>query len=681
MRPVTLDLDVVVSPVITDAAWPGEAQVIDFDDAACPTVDPDHPASWLVELVFVVMGYDNNQGDSVPAPVGWQVFSQEEAAPLIAGWLADGLEFHAATKITCSDDPENFFVVSQSYFDVVNAFNVCCGAPTIQTQTLSLKISDKPLEPGQFYPCGTAAAFRWVAIYGNNQPPPLPDAIYTFNMILRNADNTLVLTFDVLDAQPFSTTAQEQLAWPTDFIGRMSHESKTLVANNTETPGPDDVKMLAFDGGTIEVRSFIIEDGDTITHQQINTFALPGTQCGSGCISPYPALTNLPGGTVGTPYFYQFQLVGNAPFLFSAGNKPSWMTADVDAATGVVTLSGTPDDHVDDFEFIYTAANCGTALDIATEHTLFLDIAQEFSIVAGANFSARNFSESIWVPFLNVFMMWVNIDDGSGQCVATSPDGITWTLQTTPAFTGSLNEAAASGDRVLIIGTGTQGLQTTDGVNFTVLAHPEAIQKFGLAYSPSLDLFVMTGQQGSNRIWTSVNGSSWTAIIAPVQLAWANVAWSPDLSLFVAVSTNGTGNQVLTSPDGVTWTSQVTPTPTRSWNKVNWLNGKFYALAQNGTEKLMTSPDGVNWTLVNFGVPSFIPTDMAYGNGLFLAATSSGGSTVFMSSENGTSWISRGGSPNQQWLAVNFVQALNRFSITGLGAGSGARVATLDWLP
>lgn len=678
MRPVTLDLDVVVSPVITDAAWPGEAQVIDFDDAACPTVDPDHPASWLVELVFVVMGYDSNQGDSVPAPVGWQVFSQEEAAPLIAGWLADGLEFHAATKITCSDDPENFFVVSQSYFDVVNAFNVCCGLPNIQTQAFSFKISNSPLVAGQDYPCGTAAAYRWLAIRGNNETRNLE---YLFRLVLFSQDMATFLTFDLAVAT-LSATTQLQKSWPDDFIGLVSASGKTLVANSTETPGPDDVKMMTFDNGVARI---IVQITDTDLAQVVDgsdmEWALPATQCGAGCISPYPNLVNLPGGTVGVPYNASIQLAGVGPWLFSAGNKPSWMTATLNTITGAVDLTGTPDDHVDDFEFIYTAANCGNALDVGTEHTLFLDIAQEFSIVAGADFSARNFSESIYAEFLGLFIMWVNSDDASGLRVATSPDGITWTIRSTAGFTGTINEAAVGVDRVLIIGTGTQGIFSLDGITWTPTTIPEAIQKFGLAYSPSLNLFVMTGQQGSNRIWTTVDGVTWNTIVAPVQNNWTNIAWSPELALFVAVSSNGTGNQVMTSPDGTTWTSQVSPTPTRSWNKINWLNGKFYACSQNGTEKLMTSPDGINWSLVNFGVPSFIATDIGYGNGLFLACTSSGGSTVFMSSENGTSWISRGSSPNQQWLAVNFAQALNRFSITGLGAGSGARVATVDWLP
>src|SRR3972149_1363642 len=481
MRPVTLDLDVLVSPIITDAAWPGEEQVIDFDDAACPTVDPDHPASWIVEQVFIVMGYDSNHGDSVPAPAGWQVFTQGEAGPLIPGWAADNLEFHAATKITCSDDPENFFVVSQSFFDVVNAFNVCCGLPNIQTQAFSFKISNSPLIAGQDYPCGTAAAFRWLAIRGTNETRNLE---YLFRLQLTSQDMSTVLSFDLATASLAATT-QLQKSWPDDFIGLVSGSSKTLVANSTENPGPDDVKMMTFDNG---VATIIVQVTDTDLSQVVALsnmeWALPSTICGAGCVSPYPVINDLPAATVGTPYAASFQLLGQPPFLFSAGNKPSWMTAVVNATTGQVDLSGTPDDHVEDFEFIYTAANCGNALDVSTEHTILLDVVQVFNLVSQPNPSALNFSESIYVPFLDLFIAWSGSDDASGTRVLTSPEGVTWALRSPGAFAGPLNEAAAGVDKVTFVGSGTGGLLAVDGINYPTITLPQAIQHFGIAYSP-----------------------------------------------------------------------------------------------------------------------------------------------------------------------------------------------------
>jgi hypothetical protein len=70
--------------------------------------------------------------------------------------------------------------------------------------------------------------------------------------------------------------------------------------------------------------------------------------------------------------------------------------------------------------------------------------------------------------------------------------------------------------------------------------------------------------------------------------------------LFVAVASNGIGsgtNNVMTSPDGVTWT-QRTGANGNAWNSVTYGNGLFVATATSGSgaDYVMTSPDGINWT-------------------------------------------------------------------------------------
>jgi hypothetical protein len=39
---------------------------------------------------------------------------------------------------------------------------------------------------------------------------------------------------------------------------------------------------------------------------------------------------------------------------------------------------------------------------------------------------------------------------------------------------------------------------------------------------------------------------------------WVNITWAPELGLLVAVATSGTGNRVMTSPDGINWTTRST---------------------------------------------------------------------------------------------------------------------------
>jgi hypothetical protein len=68
--------------------------------------------------------------------------------------------------------------------------------------------------------------------------------------------------------------------------------------------------------------------------------------------------------------------------------------------------------------------------------------------------------------------------------------------------------------------------------------------------------------------------------------------------LFVAVSNTGTiSDRVMTSPDGITWTSR-TSAADNAWTSVTYGNGVFVAVSSNsGTgNRVMTSPDGITWT-------------------------------------------------------------------------------------
>ena len=65
----------------------------------------------------------------------------------------------------------------------------------------------------------------------------------------------------------------------------------------------------------------------------------------------------------------------------------------------------------------------------------------------------------------------------------------------------------------------------------------------------------------------------------------------------MAVSSDGSGNRVMTSPDGITWTIRSSAADNQ-WNSVTYGNGLFVAVASTGTgDRVMTSPDGITWTI------------------------------------------------------------------------------------
>ena len=120
-----------------------------------------------------------------------------------------------------------------------------------------------------------------------------------------------------------------------------------------------------------------------------------------------------------------------------------------------------------------------------------------------------------------------------------------------------------------------------------------------VCWSPELSLFCAVAASGTgNRVMTSPDGINWTSRTSAADLSWFGVCWSPERSLFCAVASSGTGNQVMTSPDGINWTSR-TSAADLSWYSVCWSPelSLFCAVAIDGaSNRVMTSPDGINWT-------------------------------------------------------------------------------------
>ena len=106
-----------------------------------------------------------------------------------------------------------------------------------------------------------------------------------------------------------------------------------------------------------------------------------------------------------------------------------------------------------------------------------------------------------------------------------------------------------------------------------------------VAWAPELKLFVAIAYSGTdNRVMTSPDGINWTTRTTPVDNSWNSITWSPELGLLVAVASSGTGNRVMTSPDGITWSSRTSPID-NDWTSVSWSPklGLFVAVAETGT--------------------------------------------------------------------------------------------------
>lgn len=180
-------------------------------------------------------------------------------------------------------------------------------------------------------------------------------------------------------------------------------------------------------------------------------------------------------------------------------------------------------------------------------------------------------------------------------------------------------------------------------------------------------IFVAVATSGTgNRVMTSPDGTTWTIRTSAADYSWRSVTYGMPGGnpLFVAVTSSfaAEGNQVMTSPDGINWTLRSTPTPAGQWQSVTYGNGKFVAVSDfefptglNG--RSMTSTDGINWTV--FDAPddstwSSVTYGEPGGNPLFVAVAYDyvSATNVVMTSPDGETWTARTGFPNNEWSSV-----------------------------
>jgi hypothetical protein len=124
---------------------------------------------------------------------------------------------------------------------------------------------------------------------------------------------------------------------------------------------------------------------------------------------------------------------------------------------------------------------------------------------------------------------------------------------------------------------------------------------------------------GISDVLTSIDGITWTTRLSSgTSVTYTRVIWSG--SQFVAVGGAGSGGSVvLTSSDGVTWNARSVP-QTGYLLGITWTGTRFVAGAGGG--HYLISPDGATWTVENMGVTAII-NSLAW-SGTELVAVGSG---------------------------------------------------------
>ncbi|QIP13057.1 T9SS type A sorting domain-containing protein [Spirosoma aureum] len=196
-----------------------------------------------------------------------------------------------------------------------------------------------------------------------------------------------------------------------------------------------------------------------------------------------------------------------------------------------------------------------------------------------------------------------------------------------------LTDAAFGAGRYVVVGGDGAGeyIQTsTDGIGWSTqfTDHPNSGGLFALVYAAGK--FVAVGAQG--RVLTSPDGLSWTPQVSGTGKSLNDIAYGA--GQFIAVGDNGT---LITSADAVTWSPQVSGTPQHILVAA-YGAGLFLVAGHDGMIK--TSTDGVTWINRQSGIASTLRSMTAGPNGLLVAVGNNG---AIVTSPDGVTWTLRPG--------------------------------------
>lgn len=216
---------------------------------------------------------------------------------------------------------------------------------------------------------------------------------------------------------------------------------------------------------------------------------------------------------------------------------------------------------------------------------------------------------------------------GQNDSAHWSSDGLTWTVATLPnaAAPGAGHFRVAS-DGQMFVGIPAAGnavFTSTDGVTWSTI--PSSGYSNG---SPSRIRYVngafhVMGQSSSVFASSSNAGQSWSNHTVGTGFRMADISYNN--GLYVAVGSNAATNkaQIFTSSNLVNWSEVAAPFGTLPMSAVSTNGTGFIATAPNGGvggTVVLTSPDGLSWTTAITNTAPAGAVDVVVANSLTLLA-------------------------------------------------------------
>lgn len=244
---------------------------------------------------------------------------------------------------------------------------------------------------------------------------------------------------------------------------------------------------------------------------------------------------------------------------------------------------------------------------------------------------------------------------GSNGAVATSSDWVTWAARS-PVTTNPLNAVMWTGQKFIAVGDYGTVIDSTGGASWIYRRTDTTLPLNAVAWNGRRLVAVGGGwnQQGSPAaaILTSDDGATWTSQTAPKDTILYGVSWNGKIFVAAGMAYDTVAKKFFgafyTSTDAKTWVLRTDSSQLAYPFDITWSGKNFVAVAGS---KVVSSPDGLTWTTVASGA-SYLNSIVWNGTRL-LAAGYSG----IYSSSDGKAWLRRlsQGFSDVSWSGTTFL--------------------------
>ena len=210
-----------------------------------------------------------------------------------------------------------------------------------------------------------------------------------------------------------------------------------------------------------------------------------------------------------------------------------------------------------------------------------------YSTDEGESWSSASVSTNWWKGVTYGGGKFVAVAEDGTNRVATSSDGVNWSETSAPGNHMWL-AVTYGGGKFVAVSQGGDAMYSSDGTNWSTTSVPETGVWNSVAYGNGKFVAV-----AGPKTMYSTDGINWFSGNNTVGY-WKDITFGD--GRFVAVSNYQDSNYPTAagySTDGDTWTPS-NQAISGEWNGVDYVNGRFIAVAGTSTPKIMWSPTGVD---------------------------------------------------------------------------------------